>query len=349
MLALVAVAASYAVLLRPTGCGPNSHYALVRALDRGELTIDRYQWQACDKSFFDDHFYSNKAPGYAFFALPIYAGFHALGLTGEHLPSVNSYLANGDDPRGAVWPLTLWASVLPALLILLLVRRLGDQLEPGYGAAAAVTLGLGTLLLPFGSLFIQHLLSAALALAAFAIVAHERDGPTRLPLLAAAGAIAAYSAGVEYPLAMVALFIGLYGLAGRPGPVRRAAALAGGAVVGLAPLLVYNQLAFGSVRHLSYANQVSAQGQSGHDRLGAQSRGLYGVTSPRLHEGLDLLFGHKGLFTLTPIVALSAVGLIALYRRGRKAEAVLCTAVALGIWGYDTGFARGGDVPGRGT
>ena len=66
-------------MLRPAGCGGNSQFALVRALDHGHASIDEYHWQTCDKSYTNGHFYSNKAPGLAFFALPVWAALDAVG------------------------------------------------------------------------------------------------------------------------------------------------------------------------------------------------------------------------------------------------------------------------------
>ena len=48
--------------------------------------------------------------------------------------------------------------------------------SPGYGTAAAVTLGLATLVMPFATLFFSHVLAAMLAFAAFALLWREREG-----------------------------------------------------------------------------------------------------------------------------------------------------------------------------
>ena len=55
-----------------------------------------------------------------------------------------------------------WGSVLPAFVLMLLVWRVADGFEPGYGAAAAVTVGLGTLVLPFSTLLFSHVFTAML-------------------------------------------------------------------------------------------------------------------------------------------------------------------------------------------
>src|SRR5437764_1347835 len=80
--------------------------------------------------------------------------------------------------------------LLPAWVLLLLVRRVAERFDPGYGPAAAITLGLGTLILPFSTLFFSHVLSATLAFAAFTVLLAERDRAPRRWLLAAGGLLA---------------------------------------------------------------------------------------------------------------------------------------------------------------
>src|SRR5207248_860072 len=134
-----------------------------------------------------------------------------------------------------VWVLGLLGTVLPFTLLLLLVRGMAERVEPGYGTAAAVTLGLGTLLFPFASLFFSHVLAALLGFAAFALLWREREGPPRLALVAAAGGLGGLAITTEYPLAIVVGIVGLYALA-RPGWLRRALAFGAGALAGLVPL-----------------------------------------------------------------------------------------------------------------
>ena len=86
-----------------------------------------------------------------------------------------------------IYLIGLWANVLPGLLLLLLVWRVAERFEPGYGAAAAVTLGLGTMVLPLSTLLFSHVFTAFLGFAAFALMLHEREGPPSPMLLGAGG------------------------------------------------------------------------------------------------------------------------------------------------------------------
>ena len=372
LLALACVGLAYVTLMQPLGWNQTSHFALVKALSHGTPRIDRYQWETGDKSYSGGHFYSVKAPGTAALALPWYEALRAVGA-----PSALGDLAA--DPGGArwrasaidvvkfksrgrrkhavaravaretplVWALGLAVVVAPALVLLALVRSLGESIERGLGTAAAVALGLGTLVLPFATMLFSHVLAAALAFASFALLWPERAGRARPLRLVAAGALAGLGIVVEYPVALIAAILALYAAASRP-RVRRALCFVAGAVVGVLPLVAYNLWAFGSVTALSYHDAVKFPGRTGHDVLGLNAKGLFGVDWPRLHPGLTLLFSGRGLLVLTPVVAMGAVGAVLLYRRGRRAEALTIGAVALAFLLYNSGYYLpfGGNSPG---
>jgi hypothetical protein len=63
---------------------------------------------------------------------------------------------------------------------------------------------------------------------------------------------------------------------------------------------------------------------------------------------MHLVFGYIGLFTLTPVVAAGAVGLLLLWARGLRREAVLAAGLGLGYLIYNSGYVVpfGGGTPG---
>ena len=63
------------------------------------------------------------------------------------------------------------------MLLLLGVRWAADRIEPGYGTAAAITLGLGTIVMTFAAEYFSHVIAAALGFGAFLLLMRERDGP----------------------------------------------------------------------------------------------------------------------------------------------------------------------------
>jgi hypothetical protein len=329
--AILSLLAAYAALVQGPGWNQNAHYSLTRALADGTPTIDRTQFETGpwyrtgDITLYKGHYYAAKAPGVAFASLPAYVSMNAAGAW------------NSGDSTRMLWFLGLWALILPAAIMLFLVRQIGDRLQPGTGTLAAVILGVATLVLPFSTLFFAHLLSASLGFAAFAVLWHEREGPSRLDRVVAGGVLAGLATTTEYPLALLAALLGLYAVT-RPPRLQRAIAYGAGAVAGVLPLLLYQWWAFGSPTHFAYSDVVG----------GLNRTGKFGVNMPSFRVAMELLFSNIGLLRLSPVLALAVVGVVLLYRRGRREEALLVAAVGLAYLVYNAGYETpfGGHSPG---
>jgi hypothetical protein len=377
VLAIASVGFGWVFVIHTMGWAQLAHFAEVRALSSGEKTIDRYHWETGDVAYIDGHYYSVKSPGMAALSVPLYKALVALG--GEDAsraaadnaakayeprwtPNEDAPWAQyGYDPVRAqtmetriedettmVWALGLLVVVAPAILLLFMVRRVADRFEPGYGVAAAVTLGLATILMIFGAEFFSHAISTAAAFATFVVLLRERDGPSRLWLVALAGLFAGLAFTFEVQVALAGAVLFFFAIA-REGRVRRALAYAGGGFVGALPALAFNWWALGSPLKLGYSQAVAVIGVSGHEQIGLNSDGFFGITLPRLDSAVDLLIGSRGLLVLTPIVVMGVVGLIFLLRRGQQ-RAAIWTALALvgAYFLYDTAYWQpfGGGTPG---
>ena len=247
-----------------------------------------------------------------------------------------------------IWALTLFGAVLPGIALLLLVRWAAERVEPGFGTAAAVTLGLGTIVMTFGSEYFSHVASAALGFGAFALLMRERAGPGRIGLVAVAGLLAGLAICFEYPLALLAAMLFFYALA-RPDRLRRAArVMRGGRSWARRRHSLYNQWSLGSPLRFAYSYAVSVPGRSGHEELGLNSSGFFGITAPRPGAAIDLLLSGRGLLTLTPVLVMGVVGAVAMRKRSHRAEANVIAAVAALYFLYNSGYWQplGGGTPG---
>ena len=375
--AIAALAIAWALVMHALGWAQLASYAQVRALSQGRAEIDRWHWETKDKAWINGHFYSVKAPGLAFATLPEYMALDAIGTDGaaeaavanvRHTPherwrpyAVPPYFETGfsearttrvDDRvelgTPVVWALTLLGAIVPAVAMLLLVRRLGDRVEPRYGAAAAVTLGLGTILLTFGAEYFPHVLAACFGFGAFAVVFRERRGPPRTALVGVAGLLAGLGVTCEYPLALLGTILFVYALAGERSRLPRASAYAAGAILGAAPVLAFNQWAFGSPLQFAYADAVALQGLTGHEVLGLNDSGFFGISLPDPVKAWELLLAGRGLLALTPVVAMAVAGAFAMRRSSHRAEANVIVAVAAVYLLYNAGYwlPFGGGSPG---
>jgi hypothetical protein len=324
--AILLVGLSYATMIQSFSWNQASHYDLIRALNEGQTDIDQYQENTGDKVFYKHHWYSARAPGLALFALPFY---DTLTFVGADSWAQKSEALRSDDEM--VYLIGLWGNVLPGLLLLLLVWRMAERFEPGYGAMTAVVLGLGTMVLPLSTLLFSHVFTAFLGFAAFALMVHERDGPPSMSLLGLAGLAMGYAVASEYPLFFVALVLGLYLLSRRDSRspalvVRRAGAYILGGLIGIIPLLLYNHYAFNSWTHLAYSD------------VPRQQTGFFGIGAPSLKVLSTLLLDSRGLLTISPVLIMGAVGTVLLYRRGRRAEALTIAGICVCYVSYNSGY-----------
>ena len=155
--AIVLVGLAFASLMQNWSDNQSSHYDLIRALDAGRTTIDRGPYPTKDRARYKGHWYSARAPGLAMYSLPFYKVLNAVDA-----PAVarSSPALRGEDEM--IDFVGLWGTVLPGLVLMLLVWRVGERFEPGYGVAGAVALGLGTLVLPFSTMLFSHVFAATL-------------------------------------------------------------------------------------------------------------------------------------------------------------------------------------------
>jgi hypothetical protein len=326
IVAIVFVGLAYATMIQSFSWNQTSHYDLTRSLNVERTNIDPFQENTGDKVFYKGHYYSARAPGLALFVLPFYDTLK--GLDAEKWARKSEALRGEDE---MVYLIGLWGNVLPGFLLLLLVWRVAERFERGFGAAAAITLGLGTMVLPLSTLLFSHVFTAFLGFAAFALMLRERDGPPAPSLLALAGLAIGYAVGAEYPLFFVGLVLGLYLLSRRDAltPRRiltRAGAYIGGGIIGIVPLLLYNHYAFNSWTHLAYSD------------VPRQQKGFFGIGAPSLKVLSTLLFDSRGLLTISPVLIMGAIGTGMLYKRGKRAEALTIGGVCLCYVGYNSGY-----------
>ena len=144
--AIGAIALAYALPMQSVGCAQNAHYAAARAVADGTPRIDKWAEETCDLVRVNGHYYAAKGPAMDFWTAPWYLLLRTLHAVP---PNKNIGLGYPDAmvgvPLRAIWQMGLWAVVLPALGLLLLVRRMVERIEPGLGTAVAAILGLATL------------------------------------------------------------------------------------------------------------------------------------------------------------------------------------------------------------
>src|SRR3989338_809626 len=118
----------YAIFTQFIGPNESSHLDLTRAIiDEHRFEIDSYHNNTIDKRFYNGHFYSDKAPGLSFLAVPIYIVTRPIielipkNLVKEY-PYHEKYTITPYDIYVAVFPNIFISGLLSALTVVLVYR-----------------------------------------------------------------------------------------------------------------------------------------------------------------------------------------------------------------------------------
>jgi hypothetical protein len=295
---------STAYFYQGSGWNQNSRFDLVRALaERGTVRIDAYHQNTGDKAYRRGHFYSDKAPGAAFTALPIVLATRWIIRAGGGDPtsraSLTAQLYMATIAVGAL------AATASALLVAALVVRLGGS--SAAGTVAAFVFALGTPTWVHATLFLGHTLATLCILGAFATICGARERAPGPGGAAATGFLLTWACVVEYPSvppAAVLFLAGAYRISTGVTAPRRWILLGAQCAGALLPLLViagYNAAAFGHPLSFSYT-YVSPL-------FSGMQSGVMGVTYPKPAVLYYILFSeYRGLFFHAPALLAAPVG-----------------------------------------
>ncbi len=315
----------------------NSRLNLTLAIvDDSSFQIDRFVANTGDYAKYNGHYYSDKAPGTSFLAVPVYAAIRpalqaapvqriieragSSAAFGETLRPDGSGLATEKVYFALVLMIVSFVTVAvpSALLGIVLYRFLAlFNLAAGWRVVITLIYGLATPAFPYSNAFMGHQQVAAMLFASFWIaflIGQHRLSP-RWSLLI--GVLLGWTLITEYPAALIVAGVGLYLLAALPD--RRW--IAGAALAGVPPLalmMAYNYTIFGTVMPVGYkySELWQAEHQSGFMSLAGPNReALWGIT-----------FGvHRGLFLLAPVLLIGLAGFVAWWRSGtHRRELAVC-------------------------
>ena len=341
----------------------NSRLDMVFAVvEDGTFQIDKYVANTVDYAKVGEHYYSDKAPGAAFLGIPLYAALRPLletpliGALTTRLESHRAFAStlraegtgvSAQKVRFAIVQvyLSFFISALPtaalAALLFLWLRAVTPLAQPR--AVIALGYGLATPVFAYANAFYGHQLAAFLLFLAFFLLARApaQVGAMRACLV---GLLLGYAFITEYPVALMAAPIGLYGLYQFWRRRQRAPffwLVVGGAIVA-AGWMAYNTAIFGGPLELGYSRSELWTEQ--------HHTGFMSLTAPTLDAVWGITFSpFRGLFLLSPWLLWAPPG-FALWRRSGvlRAEWWLTLAVVVGMFLFNAsssmwwgGFAVG--------
>lgn len=276
-----------------------------------------------DQVLIDGRFYSHQPPAMAVLGTAVYVPARWLGV-----PQINRTL--GVAPRLLVFAL----NVLPAVLAVWLLVRVWTAagIDVFATRVMASLLVLGSLYGVYSVTLNQHGLAAALLLVG--LLAWERAGTAASArLMLASGLAMSLAAVIDHPAALIwALFTA--GTCLRPEWRRRLGWWLSPVLVTMLPTALYYRWIGGSwqpfasrIALFSYLDPRWRKDLTGDHR---------NTLDFALNYGFDLLFSHRGLIYVTPLIIVAIIGTVLVFRKGGDQAwgASLSLLSAMGIFAY---------------
>ena len=327
----------------------NSRLDLVLAIvDQGTLSIDDYYQNTGDYFCFNREtgqggcenggsHYSDKAPGAAFLAVPVYALARPIlnsapaqqvldraasgGAFGETLDEQGSGLNTTKIYDAAVLYLVTIAivSIPSAILGVLIYKFLGTfSSRSDWRIVIVLLYGLATNAFPYSGAFYGHQIVAFLLFAAFYLAFLIGNSQVGMRWTLLVGLLLGLAVITEYPSALVAGAIFVYTLWVLPDRRWGIGLVLSGLPFGLL-LMAHNWIIFKSVLSLGY--QYSELYKDN-----VHSQGFLSLAGPNRKAMWGITFGtYRGLFFVAPILLLAIPGFVAWWRtRQHRLELGIC-------------------------
>ncbi len=302
-------------------------------VDRGVLNIDPVAEFTVDKAYHSGHFYTDKAPGLSFLAVPVYFMYESF-----LEPSLIAWLRTGmqsDDAEAGIaidrlsHQLKLWASraftvsIISAIFAVLFINYL-ESISGINGRILGYCYALGTMAYCYSTVFYAHQLVAVFLFGAFYLV-REKNASSRLLADFVPGFLIGLSFLLELPSVLIGSLIGLYYVwrifVETPKKYTRTQFMRLSifflaAFLPVAALALYNQACFGGVLKSGYSNLLE-----GSYFKKEMAKGFFGIGIPSLNAMWGMTFGlERGIFILSPFLILVIPALLLKLNEWRKAR-----------------------------
>jgi len=290
---------------------PASRYDLTASLaEHGSVDLGPYRHRlGVDHAIYNGRLRSDKAPGQPLLAVPVYLVGRAVGAQ-----SATHARERGDL---GLWWVTLWSATLPFVTLVGLMFLVAARfVRANVALAAALSIGVGTMMLPHAVNLYAHDLAGLLGFGAWLAV-EQAEGTRRSAVFG--GLLAGAAVLTEYESGIVLVVLGAYLLVRQR---RRLGWFVLGAVAPLGILAWYQAAAFGEPWHTPSAYYAGT--------INGTNKGGYSL--PGWHGAWSTLFGNRGLIIGAPIAFIALGGAVWLAMSSRdpvRRHAVIALAIVI--------------------
>lgn len=312
-------------------------------IEDGSLNINKFHFPTGDKAFYQGNYYSDKAPGMTFGAIPaIVASKLVLDSTRENYKWINnkknitfSFIFVQQFATIATSGLM---TALAALGLYFVVLKMGAGLTAATFGALAY--GFATPAWGWATVFFGHASAAACLFLGFVSIIYLRDLPSAnrrdISLGFISGALLSWAIVIEYTSAPASAIIAIYGLVIASGWerqrfIRVLLSAFIGACIFILPLLIYKYVIYGNIFSSGYEYTVFFPGMKD---------GYFGIVAPKLEVLFKLLFSpNKGLFWFSPLLLLVPLAIYRLWIAPKhKGLVVTIVAITLYYFIWNSGY-----------
>lgn len=339
------------------GWNEQSHFSLTRAMvEEKKFEIDSYANQTGDRSFYKNHYYTDKNPGLSFLASPIYltwsfiynffpqkfkqnySGDNRFVIELQDAVVILTYIDPGFFTFSAMIFLTFFlSSIFSALTAVLIYKTSKHYTTEKYSLLVALAYGIGTIAFINALHFMSHSLATFLSFLSFFILFTQKDAGWKK--FGLAGIFAGFAMVVDQLNLLIALPLLFYAFYVNK---KKSILFLSGLIIGVMPLLIYNFLNFGhllsmalvhidrSIFKTAHPETFLFSGKNLGEKFFKASFDLTGILeffhfkpNPNPYIMLRLLFyPYRGLFVYSSILFLSFIGMVFMLKKHR-AELIL--------------------------
>ena len=306
-----------------------SRYFLLSALvDYRTLNIDAYQQYTLDKSEWNGHYYSNKAPGASFLGVPVY------WLLRELTPLT---VSNG-------WFALFIVRIVTTTLLFALLGVVMYRLAQFFGVSRrqalimVIAYGFGSIALLQATLFSGHQIAASLGFFSFALLVRFSSKERMVEIKYwyygfFAGLLAGFAVITDYTAIVIAICLAVYTVLSQMDVRMKTGFILGGLVCVLI-LAAYNMACFGHPFSSSYEHLVFNKFREGAEQ------GVFGAGLPKIEAIIGLLISpSRGIFFIMPVLLFSFWGIVKMIlRQQQRREGLLIVSVSVLSFLFISGF-----------
>jgi len=327
----------YLIFIHWPGWNEFSHLALTMAIvDEGRLEIDSYYNQTGDRAYYNGHYYSDKAPGLSFLAVPVYAtwkfiyyNFITNFISHQESEEYVSKIIDNEPIFLYINPslfflllmifVTVFTSSLFGALLVVLIYKISKYFTKNerYRLLLTIVAGFGSLILPYSTVFESEIIATFFVFLSFFLlfkIKKERIRDSKVFFLA--GFFSTFSIVMNYPTIVLAFALLIYLFTFKLRNKKLIFIYLLGIFLGISPLLIYNYVIFKNPFELTLQHNDPLIWKIGEEELKR-----YGITSfiPNLFVTLRItLYPYRGLFFYFPILFLSLVGFYWMSKKYKK-------------------------------